>query len=133
MRARQFPRWSAAALLVTAVAAAGYSTALPAGQAGAKADAGEQLEEAVFTEDFLADPSQVEAGKGLWTKQCRHCHGKNAYPGKAPKLKPKRYTADYVYDRVTNGFRKMPAWKAVYTLEERMAIVAFIMSKEFSP
>lgn len=86
-----------------------------------------------FTEAFLNDQANIDAGREFWQEQCRHCHGKNAYPGKAPKLKPRRYTADFVYDRVTNGFRKMPAWDEVYSDEERMAMVAYIMSKQFSP
>ncbi len=55
------------------------------------------------------------------------------HPGKAPKLKPWRYKADFVFDRITNGFQKMPAWKDVYTKEERMALVAYILSDDFSP
>ncbi len=86
-----------------------------------------------FTEAFLKDPANLEIGKRIWQQQCRHCHGKSAYPGKAPKLKPRRYEADFVYTRVTNGFRKMPAWKAVFSRDERMAVAAYVMSEEFSP
>jgi len=88
-----------------------------------------------MTEQYLADPEVVATGKVVWEEQCRHCHGKSAYPGKAPKLRPRRYRdrPDFVWDRVTNGFRKMPAWDEVYTPEERMAVVAYIISKEFSP
>ena len=86
-----------------------------------------------FTEAYLADPGNVSEGRDIWEQQCRHCHGKSAYPGKAPKLKPRKYKPSFVYKRVTNGFRKMPAWKDVFTLEQRMAIVAYVMSKEFSP
>jgi mono/diheme cytochrome c family protein len=34
---------------------------------------------------------------------------------------------------VTDGFRKMPAWKEEYSDDERMKIVAYIMSGSFSP
>ena len=88
---------------------------------------------AEFTEAFLKDSTNIATGGEIWVEQCRHCHGKSAYPGKAPKLKPRRYKPDFVYDRVTNGFRKMPPWKEVYNREERMSIVAYILSKEFSP
>jgi cytochrome c5 len=37
-----------------------------------------------------------------------------------------------VYDRVTNGFRAMPPWKQEFSDEERKAVVAYILSKEFS-
>ena len=73
------------------------------------------------------------AGKEVWQEQCSLCHGKSAYPGKAPKLKPRRYKPEWVFKRVTDGFRKMPAWKEVFTREERMAVTAFVMSKKFSP
>ncbi len=86
-----------------------------------------------FTEAYMNDPANVAAGKEIWTEQCRHCHGKAAYPGKAPKLKPRRYKPKFVYDRMTDGFRKMPPWKDVYNREERMSVVAYVKSREFSP
>ena len=86
-----------------------------------------------FTAAVMQDPANVEAGKQVWDGQCRHCHGNSAYPGKAPKLKPSNYQADFVYDRITNGFRKMPAWKAVFSLQQRIGVTAFIMGDEFMP
>ncbi len=86
-----------------------------------------------LSEGYLSDPANIAVGKELWQEQCRHCHGRNAYPGKAPKLKPRRYKPDFVFDRVSNGFRKMPAWKEVYSREELMGVVAFVLSKDFSP
>lgn len=86
-----------------------------------------------FTQDVLADPARIAAGREVWQDQCRHCHGKSAYPGKAPKLRPRRYKPDFVYDRVTNGFRKMPPWKEVYSQDERISVVTYILSKEFAP
>jgi len=81
----------------------------------------------------LQDPGNIAAGKALWRKQCRHCHGRSAYPGKAPKLKPRKYKSDFVFDRISNGFRKMPAWKEVFNEQERWAIVSYVMSRGFSP
>jgi cytochrome c len=86
-----------------------------------------------FSEAVLNNDEIITAGGEIWGSQCRHCHGKNAYPGKAPKLKPRKYKPDFVFDRVTNGFRKMPAWKDVYSVDERVAIVAYVKSKKFSP
>ena len=86
-----------------------------------------------FSAEFLADPAKFEQGKEIWFDQCTHCHGFKAYPGKAPKLKPRRYKPEFVYKRITKGFRKMPAWDEVYDQEERMAIVAYVMDKKFSP
>lgn len=86
-----------------------------------------------FTEAYLADDDHIAVGKEIWVDQCRHCHGAKAYPGKAPKLRPRRYKPDFVYRRVTDGFRKMPAWDEVYSDDERMQIVAYILSDRFSP
>ena len=86
-----------------------------------------------FTVAYLGNDTHIDTGEEIWIDQCRHCHGKSAYPGKAPKLKPKKYEPGFVYRRITNGFRKMPPWKDVYTDEERMTLVAYILSKRFSP
>jgi len=86
-----------------------------------------------FTPEYLANPENVALGKEIWFEQCTHCHGYKAYPGKAPKLKPARYKPDFVYKRVTKGFRKMPAWDEVYDEAERMAIVSYVMNKDFTP
>ena len=86
-----------------------------------------------FTEDMLSDDGRVAAGEEIWKDQCAHCHGAKAYPGKAPKLKPRKYKPDFVYRRVTDGFRKMPAWDEVYTDDERMNVTIYILSKDFSP
>ncbi len=96
---------------------------------------GEDAEEApaVFTEAYLNDPANIEAGRAVWEGQCQLCHGANAYPGKAPKLKPRRYKPEFVFKRVTKGFRQMPSWKEVYSREERMAVVTYVLSKDFSP
>ncbi len=93
----------------------------------------EEEETPTFDEEYLANAEAITIGGELWAKQCRHCHGNSAYPGKAPKLTPARYKPEFVFNRVTDGFRKMPAWKSVFTLEERKAIVAYVQSNQFSP
>lgn len=93
----------------------------------------DEIESPEFTDDFMNTDTAIATGGELWAKQCRHCHGSSAYPGKAPKLKPASYTPDFVFDRLTNGFRKMPGWKSVFTLEERKSIVAYVLSGSFSP
>lgn len=86
-----------------------------------------------FSEAFLSDPANVEAGKEIWFAQCTHCHGFKAYPGKAPKLKPAKYKPTFVFKRVYKGFKKMPAWKDTYSVDEIRQIVAYVKSPEFSP
>ncbi|MDK3074476.1 c-type cytochrome [Sedimentitalea sp. JM2-8] len=86
-----------------------------------------------FEEAFLTDPSNFEAGKEIWFEQCTHCHGYKAYPGKAPKLKPAKYKPEFVFKRVYKGFKKMPAWKDTYTVDEIRQVVAYVKDPGFSP
>lgn len=88
---------------------------------------------AVFNQAYLSNPANIQIGKIVWEEQCRHCHGAAAYPGKAPKLNPGQLAPDLIYDRVTFGFGKMPAWKDVFSDEQRKGVVAYIKSSEFSP
>lgn len=86
-----------------------------------------------FTEQVLNDPKNIEIGAAVWHEQCTHCHGAKAYPGKAPKLKPSKYKPDFVWHRVYNGFRGMPAWGEVYSREELIGVVAYVKSHQFAP
>ena len=86
-----------------------------------------------FDPKYLRDPTNIKIGQGVWTTQCRHCHGASAYPGKAPKLNPGGLEPEFIFDRVTYGFKAMPPWKAVFTLEERKGVVAYIKSDSFAP
>ena len=86
-----------------------------------------------FDAAYLSNPENIKVGQAVWAKQCRHCHGSSAYPGKAPKLSPGGLEPDFIFDRVTNGFRAMPAWNAAFSIEERKAVVAYIKSDSFSP
>lgn len=83
--------------------------------------------------ELLQDAKLIARGDEIWKEQCTHCHGSKAYPGKAPKLVPRRYTPEFVWDRVHNGFRGMPPWKEVYSEEEIIAIVAYVLSDDFWP
>ena len=108
-----------AALLAFALVPAGVSVA--------------QEVDVEFTEEFLNDPAMIDHGEVIWKEQCRLCHGQGTgYPGKAPKLQPRRYSPEFVYHRVTHGFRGMPAWKDIYNEEQRMAVTAYILSNDFA-
>jgi mono/diheme cytochrome c family protein len=91
-----------------------------------------QADETGLTEAFMNDPANVELGQELFVQQCAKCHGKGAYPGKAPKLNARKLTPEDIYLRVTYGFRRMPAWEHVFSDEERMAITAYMKSPHFS-
>lgn len=86
-----------------------------------------------FTEEMMTDAARIKSGETIWRDQCQHCHGAKAYPGKAPKLRTSRYKPNFVYRRVTDGFKKMPAWDEVYSDEERMDVTIYILSDKFSP
>lgn len=117
---------------VIAVAGLGFSgTSLGQNQQQSAAQSDE--EEVTFTEEFLKNPENIALGKDIWHHRCRFCHGAKAYPGKAPKLKPAKYQPEFVYKRVTKGFRGMPSWKKKYNQHERMAVTAWVMSPEFEP
>ncbi len=85
-----------------------------------------------FTPKYLNNPENIALGREVWSQRCKFCHGKTAYPGKAPKLEPSRYTPEFVYDRVTNGFRGMPSWREEFSEQQLRAVTAYVMSKEFS-
>lgn len=110
--------------LATAVVAIGL-TVSPWGRTG-------MTQNAVLSPEYLRNPAKIELGKKVWANRCQFCHGKAAYPGKAPKLNPSRYTPEFVYDRVTNGFGGMPGWKQEFSEDELKAVVAYVLSKDFS-
>jgi mono/diheme cytochrome c family protein len=37
-----------------------------------------------------------------------------------------------VHGRVTSGFRGMPGWRHEFSEDDRKAVVAYVLSKEFS-
>jgi len=113
------PRFACLLLILLGLAQVGVAP-------GARAD------ETELTPEYLNDPDNIALGKDLFAQQCASCHGRKAYPGKAPRLKPKRLTPEDVYLRITYGFRKMPAWEGVFTDEELMAITAYVKSRRFS-
>lgn len=85
-----------------------------------------------LSDEVLDDPETIARGQELFADQCTLCHGRSAYPGKAPPLRPSRYDAEFVYDRVAFGFRDMPAWEDMYPEEDLVALVAYVLSDDFS-
>ena len=84
-----------------------------------------------ITQEYLRSTEKIGLGRQVWLARCQFCHGKVAYPGKAPRLEPSRYTPEFVFDRVTNGFRGMPPWRQEFSEDELKAVVAYVLSKEF--
>lgn len=102
------------------------ATLLPYAQLGSAQDI-------AFTAEFLGDADNIALGKQLWARRCQLCHGKESYPGSAPPLQPWKYNPEFIYDRITNGFRGMPSLKEEFSEAERKAIVAYVLSRKFSP
>ena len=88
-------------------------------------------DEAALTEEFLNDMDHVLLGRELFQRRCRLCHGRAAYPGKAPPLRPDRLSPEDIYLRITYGFGRMPAWEDQFSDHERMAITAYMKSHLF--
>ena len=84
-----------------------------------------------FPKDIVGSREYIEIGKQVFDKRCKFCHGKGVYPGKAPQLDPSRYTPEFIFDRVTNGYKSMPPWSSVFSIKERQGVTAYILSKEF--
>ena len=114
--------------LLAGVGAAQSPPAPPAGGASANGPA----PPAEFTKEFLGDSQNIQRGRAVWQARCQFCHGKTAYPGKAPKLDPSRYTPAFVYDRVANGFQGMPPWRHEFSVNDLKSVVAYVLSREFS-
>jgi mono/diheme cytochrome c family protein len=89
-------------------------------------------DETELTEEYLNDPAHIQLGQELFAQQCAKCHGKGAYPGKAPRLNAQKLSPEDVYLRVAYGFRRMPAWEDVFSDEQLMAITAYVKSDRFS-
>jgi len=124
------------ALLVLLLAAVTAAPAQIAAQSTASAPAaaeGPRDPPPALPATMLKDPKVIAGGEALWKENCAHCHGSKAYPGKAPKLQPHKYKPDFVWDRVHNGFKDMPAWKELYSPEQVIALVAWVMSEDFWP
>jgi mono/diheme cytochrome c family protein len=111
------------------VVAGAAQTAPPAPAAAAPTDG--PAPPAEFTPEFLGDAKNIQRGREVWQARCQFCHGKMAYPGKAPKLQPSRYTPAFVYDRVANGFQGMPPWRHEFSVEQMKSVVAYVLSREF--
>jgi mono/diheme cytochrome c family protein len=91
-----------------------------------------RADETGLTQEFLNDSATIELGHKLFRQQCVKCHGKGAYPGKAPKLNVKKLSPEDIYLRITYGYGRMPAWEHLFTDHERMAMTAYLKSPGFS-
>lgn len=88
-------------------------------------------DEIELSEEFLGEREHIDLGRDLFQRRCRLCHGRGAYPGKAPRLRADRLAPQDIYDRITYGFGRMPAWEDQLSDHERAAITAYMKSPLF--
>jgi mono/diheme cytochrome c family protein len=102
------------------IAVLGVLTALDSGRLSAAGPAG-------LSEEFLLDERQIVFGRNVFLARCTYCHAKRGI-GKAPQLRPSAREADFIFDRITNGYQGMPNWSLTLREDERRALVAYIRS-----
>ena len=81
-----------------------------------------------FTEAFLTAEENILLGKKRFLQRCTYCHAKTGVSGKGPQLRPSKRDPEFIFNRITNGYEGMPAWKTILSDEDRRAIVAYIRS-----
>jgi len=82
-----------------------------------------------FPLEFLGNRDVIVYGRGVFLKRCTFCHVPVGHlGGHAPQLRPNALTADFIFERVTNGFRFMPAWGPLIEEKDRRALVAYLLS-----
>ena len=78
-----------------------------------------------FDAAYTSDADNIKVGQAVWAKQCRHCHGKQRLPWQGAKPSPGGMEPVFFSDRHRQLDRAV--WSAVFTLEERKAVTAYII------
>ncbi|RMF89758.1 MAG: cytochrome c [Nitrospinota bacterium] len=77
----------------------------------------------------LEDETVIEEGARLFRQNCTfYCHGKEGRQARAPSLRGQQYTPDYLFNKIYNGARAMPAFKLRLSQEKIWKLVAYILS-----
>jgi putative heme-binding domain-containing protein len=76
-------------------------------------------------------------GSGIFKTRCAigYCHGSEGKPGRAPKLRERDFTGDYLLKVVTDGIPSsaMPAFKSLLKPEEITAVVNYVLALSGKP
>ncbi|MEO8128340.1 MAG: c-type cytochrome [Bryobacteraceae bacterium] len=76
-------------------------------------------------------------GSGIFKTRCSigYCHGSEGKPGRAPKLRERDFTGDYLMKVVTDGIpsSSMPAFKELLKPQEITAVVNYVLSLSGKP
>jgi mono/diheme cytochrome c family protein len=82
----------------------------------------------------LGDRTVIEKGERLFRQNCTgYCHGKEGRRARAPQLRGRTFTSDYLYSIIANGSPPMgalpmPAFKTKMTEGQIWELVAYIHS-----
>jgi len=84
----------------------------------------------VHTAPFdLQDPAIFEAGARVFSQNCTHdCHGKDGRVARAPSLRGRDLSIDYLYERITKGAPPMPAYGTVLSQDDLWKVIAYLRS-----
>jgi mono/diheme cytochrome c family protein len=77
----------------------------------------------------LGDPAKVEAGSRLFRANCTHyCHNPEGRAARAPALRGRDLSPEFIYQRIAKGVAPMPAYETVLSSEQIWTLVAYIES-----
>lgn len=77
----------------------------------------------------LGDPAKVEAGSRLFRANCTHyCHNPEGRAARAPALRGRELSPEFIYQRIAKGVAPMPAYETVLSSEQIWTLVAYIES-----
>jgi mono/diheme cytochrome c family protein len=77
----------------------------------------------------LGDPAKVEAGSRLFRANCTHyCHNPEGRAARAPALRGRELSPEFIYQRIAKGAAPMPAYQTVLSSEQIWTLVAYIES-----
>lgn len=77
----------------------------------------------------LDDPAMLEEGARLFRANCTHyCHHPQGRAARAPALRGRELSPDFVFQRIAKGSAPMPAYETVLTSEQIWKLVAYVES-----
>jgi mono/diheme cytochrome c family protein len=77
----------------------------------------------------LGDPAIVQEGAHLFRANCTHyCHHPQGLAARAPALRGRDLSPDFVFQRIAKGLAPMPAYETVLSSEQIWKLVAYVES-----
>ena len=118
-------RWCVAPILIASVLVAGVLVANRFERAEG-GEAGPGSSEPPFD---LSDATVIEEGLRLFRANCTHyCHNPEGRAARAPALRGRDLTPDFVFRRIGKGLAPMPAYETSLSSEQIWKLVAYVES-----